>query len=117
MCFLSQSFSKTFIVSIRSKITIDLRRKVLDNSMKDGPTTSADDILKTLSDVYKESMDKQTAVQPEEEMAPGEKNAPTESTKPRDVVRIKARSKKKKIRREKSLTCTRSSAKTFGHWV
>ena len=46
-------------------------------------------------------MDKQTAVQPEEEMAPGEKNAPTESTKPRDVVRIKARSKKKENKKGK----------------
>ena len=65
------------------------------------PKRIADDILKTLSDVYKESMDKQTAVQPEEEMAPGEKNAPTESTKPRDVVRIKARSKKKENKKGK----------------
>ena len=52
------SFPINFVTSIKKDITTDLRRDVLERSMKEGPKTSADDILKSLNQVYEESIQK-----------------------------------------------------------
>ena len=83
------TFSKGYILSVRSKITTNLRRKVLESSMKDGPETSCDDILKTLSHVYEESITKQVAVPVSDEVEPREMDAdvaPDSSTRRTSVT-------------------------------
>ena len=62
------NFTKTYISSIRDKISVELRRDVLKRSMKGAPTTSANDILTTLSLVYQESIDKESQVSTKEEL-------------------------------------------------
>jgi hypothetical protein len=52
------SFPINFVTSIKDKITTDLRRDALERCMKEGPKTSADDILKSLNQVYEESIQK-----------------------------------------------------------
>ena len=52
------NFTKTYISSIKDKILVELQCDVLERSMKESPTTSADNILTTLSLVYQESIDK-----------------------------------------------------------
>ena len=53
------SFSMNFITSIEKDLKTELKRSKLENSMRDNPITSANDILLTLSQVYQESIDKE----------------------------------------------------------
>jgi len=55
-----KSFEKNDVGKVSDKLTVDLRRDVLERSMKEAPVTSADSILATLSIVYQESIDKQS---------------------------------------------------------
>ncbi len=54
--FFGKSFSKTYITTIVEDITVDLQQKVLGNSMKESPETSADAILHLPSQVYNKSI-------------------------------------------------------------
>ena len=50
-------FTNTFVGKVREKLDVDLRREVMENSTKDHVHSSADDILKSLTLVYEESID------------------------------------------------------------
>jgi hypothetical protein len=54
--FFRKSFSKTYVPTVTEDITVDLQQKVLENSMKESPETSADAILHLPSQVYKKSI-------------------------------------------------------------
>ena len=56
--------TKTYVVSIKDRISTELRRDVLERAMKETPKTSADEILDTLSATYQESIYKESAVHP-----------------------------------------------------
>ena len=56
-----REYTRDFIPKIASKITVTLKRKKLKEAAQ-GPETSADDILKTLSTVYDESIDNHVTV-------------------------------------------------------
>ena len=58
--------TKTYVTSIRKSITIELRRKVLESTIKDSPAITADDILTSLSLVLENALLK--GVNPEEEL-------------------------------------------------
>ena len=50
------TFRISFLTSVMDSITIDIRRDVLENSTKETPITSTDDILARLTEVYNESI-------------------------------------------------------------
>ena len=52
------SFRADFVASIKDKVTVNLRRKVLERSIHDLPSTSCDDILASLDSVYRESINR-----------------------------------------------------------
>ena len=45
-------FTKTYVGNVKDKLDVSLRRDVLENSMPDHATTNANDILKSLTQVY-----------------------------------------------------------------
>ena len=49
-------FDKTYVMSVKDALTINLKRTVLENSMKYAPPTSADDILKSVTSVMEEEL-------------------------------------------------------------
>ena len=51
------SFELDFVTSCENKIDIDLRRKALEDSMKERDQTSANNIWDSVNDVYGESID------------------------------------------------------------
>ena len=66
-------FGCTYILSIKTKITTDLRRQVLEKSMTQTMSCSADDVLATIDQVYKETGGS-ASINPvrDEELDPGE---------------------------------------------
>ena len=61
-------------------MTVDLKRDKLEAEIKDGPATSADGILITLDQLYKEAVDKQVAVSADDEVAKEDDCEPDEET-------------------------------------
>ena len=52
------SFRSDFVASIKDKVTVNLHRKVLEQSIHDSQSTSCDDILASLDLVYGESINR-----------------------------------------------------------
>ena len=68
---LCKSFDIGYVSTVKDQRTVDLKRDVLEWSMKGAPSTSADNILATLSMVYQPSIDKEQAVDASEELDDG----------------------------------------------
>ena len=49
-------FFKDYVLSVSNKVTVKLIRKESESRIHDAPSTSADDILAALADVYNESI-------------------------------------------------------------
>ena len=97
------SLQINFITSIRSKLKTDLKRSKLDNAMKDNPSTSADNILATLSQVYQESIDKEVdqSVNPSEELSDADLSATTSDEVEGEVAVVQSRGElKEKIKKK-----------------
>ena len=62
--------TKTYVVSIKDRISTELRWDVFEGATKETPNTSADEMLATLSATHQESIDKESAVHPVEELTP-----------------------------------------------
>ena len=56
-----------YVTSVKDKISVELRRKVLEDAIAANPPTSADDILKSLAQVYEESIQREVDEQDTEE--------------------------------------------------
>ena len=67
-------FDIRYVKSIEKKITVLLKREVLDRSMKESPTTSANNILASISMLYEDTIDKEVGVTVEEELDDGERD-------------------------------------------
>ena len=63
-----KSFPINYIEEIKQKISVDLRREVLEKSMKELPATSADNILESLNDSLDKSNSKADKALAKEEM-------------------------------------------------
>ena len=61
-----------YVSSIEKDLTVDLRREVLERSMKSAPETSCDRVLATLSITYQESIDRVQPVDAAEELDEGD---------------------------------------------
>ena len=92
-------FSKNYISSVKDEITTELRREVLESRMKDGPTTSCDDILATLSEVYEKTIDAETPDTAGEELSRDElsEEAPIEAEPESNNIQQQWGKLKKKI--------------------
>ena len=71
-------FTKTYITSIKEDISVELRRDVLERSMHEAPSSPADDILKSLNQVYNESITKAGAGIANEEKEEGDEDGAEE---------------------------------------
>jgi len=67
------SFEMGYVMSIEKQLTVDLKRDVLERSMKGAPETSADKLLTSLSTTYQESIDN-SGVDSAEELDDGDKD-------------------------------------------
>ena len=65
------NFDIGYVVSIKDDLTVDLKRDVLERSMKAAPTTSAYNILAPLPTVYQETIDNEQSVNLAEEVEEG----------------------------------------------
>mmetsp|Transcript_8791 Transcript_8791/g.15293 ORF Transcript_8791/g.15293 Transcript_8791/m.15293 type:complete len:254 (+) Transcript_8791:854-1615(+) len=65
-------FGLKYIVNNTKDITVELKRAVIENSMKEAPKTSADAILATLSTVYQETIDSEAGVDAADELDIGD---------------------------------------------
>jgi len=62
-CSLHKTFDISYVSMVKDQLTVELKRDVLERSMmKCTPSTSADNILSTLSMVYQSSIDKEQSV-------------------------------------------------------
>ena len=61
------TFANTYISSIKSSISTELRREVLENNMKEMEDTSADEILTSLSGIMESSDGASAGIDPTEE--------------------------------------------------
>ena len=66
------AFAMDYVSSIEKDLTVDLRREVLERSMKSAPETSCDRVLATLSITYQESIDRVQPVDAAEELDEGD---------------------------------------------
>ena len=73
-----EKFERTYITSIQEKISVDLRRNVLERSMHEAPQSPADDILRSLNKVYNDSIRQAGVDIAVEERQEGEQHAAEE---------------------------------------
>ena len=90
-------------------MSIDLKRKVLENAMKAPPPTDVDDILASLSQTYQESVAKVRTMQPSEETGNEEDDVDED-----EIAAAEAQSSKKEKVGKKAYTS--SWAKTHTPW-
>ena len=97
------SFSMNFITSIKKDLKTELKRSKLKNSMRDNPTTSADDIILTLSQIYQESIDKEVdqGVNPSDKLSREDVLAvASEESRGTETILTKSREPKEKIKKK-----------------
>ena len=110
-----KKFDMKYVSSIEDEITVVLKRTVLERSMKEAPTTSADDLLKCLSDLYQQSIDSIGGVNQEEELDAGETDHL--EREPADVCRVpESRTGRKKVG-EKIAKRQMNKQISDDHWV
>ena len=66
-----KSFDIGYVSSVGKDVTVELKREVLERSMKESPATTADQLLASVSVTYKETMEKES-VDPAEELDSGD---------------------------------------------
>ena len=104
-CSLRKSFDIGYVSAVKDQLTVDLKRDVLERSMKGAPSTNADNILATLSMVYQSSIDKEQAGDASEELDDGDlAEAVSDSRRSDSTEKSTCTNKLEKIKKKKMST-------------